>query len=812
MTMASRYWKKPSSFIWKPHLTAPKKSAMAASNRQAEELSKLAHSLKSASANLGAKALAADCLALETAGRNHDLTLLDQQLIAFDSHFCQALTALQHELENSVVINTNLTELPPANDEISGAQIMVVDDDPNFRLITSVNLKAAGFTLFEAHSGNDALNKIKIQQPDLIVLDAIMDDLDGFETCKALRDDPKLTDIPIIMSTGLGDIESINRAFSVGASDFVIKPLNYTILIHHIRFLLRSSHNTAELRNSKLQLSAAQRIARMGYWTWQVEQNKFHMSGYLAELCHVDPDTFAGSLEHFIALISPEDRTKVEETIYSTLEGVPTTSIEYCLLTSNADAIIVRQETALISGGTNKVVTGTVQDVSRQKETERMIHQLAYYDDLTGLASRSLYQERIEQIIKLARRNQKQFAFLYLDLDEFKYINDSFGHNVGDQFLKAVTQRIKFVIRDVDFAARLGGDEFCILIDDIHNEYQAIEVAERCLHEINRPLILGGNQLKPRVSIGIAIYPKDGDNEHDLLKAADSAMYSAKNAGKQRYAYYRPEMTALAMKRLQDEQLLREAVEKNQFVLYYQPQVDLLSGRVNGLEALLRWQHPVRGLVSPFEFINLAETLGLIQKIGDWVIQNACLKMMQWHREGMPLLQMAVNISPLHFRDPQLLDSVQNTLELTHMPARYLELEVTESVMQTKGDLKIFAHIKKLGVKIAIDDFGTGYSSLSSLKELPLDCLKIDRSFVQDLLYNSQTPVLLGTIISLSNAMGYKLVAEGVETIDQVLVMSGLGCQTIQGYYFSKPVPADEVPALVKKDFKLDSAVANRLL
>jgi EAL domain-containing protein (putative c-di-GMP-specific phosphodiesterase class I) len=228
-------------------------------------------------------------------------------------------------------------------------------------------------------------------------------------------------------------------------------------------------------------------------------------------------------------------------------------------------------------------------------------------------------------------------------------------------------------------------------------------------------------------------------------------MYSAKNAGKQRYAYYRPEMTALAFKRLQDEQLLREAIEKNQFVLHYQPQVNLLTGRVHGIEALLRWQHPVRGLVSPFEFIALAENLGLIEKIGDWALYTACQQMMQWHGEGMPLIQVAVNISPLHFRDQKLLDTLQNTLRQTRLPARYLELEVTESVMQTKGDMEIFEHIKKLGVKIAIDDFGTGYSSLASLKELPLDCLKIDRCFVQDVLYNSQTPVLLGAIISLSS-------------------------------------------------------------
>ena len=782
----------------------------AIAHQQADELRKAAHSLKSASANLGANALSGTCLALENAGRTHDFSATKPLLQTFDTCFEQTLKAIKLELTSAHALKNEYASVTsPTETVFNPERVLVVDDDPNFRLITSENLKAVGFEVIEACSGNDALNKLKVWQPDLIMLDAMMDDLDGFETCKALRADPKLTDIPVIMSTGLDDIESINQAFKVGASDFVIKPLNYALLIHHIRFLLRSSRNTAELRNSQLQLSTAQRIAHIGYWTWNVEENKFEMSTYLAELCQIEQSRFSGTLQQFIDLICPEDRAHVEDIIYATLNGVLTSPIEYRLLPDHGNEIVVNQETALLDNGAHKTVTGTVQDVSRQKESERLIHQMAYYDELTGLCSRTFYHERIDQIIRAAKRNRKQFAFLYLDLDEFKYINDSFGHNLGDQFLQAVAQRLKAVIRDVDIAVRLGGDEFCILVDDLKDDFQAIEVAERCLNEINQPLILAGNHLKPRVSIGIAIYPKDGENEHDLMKAADSAMYSAKKAGKQRYAYYRPEMTVLAMQRLQDEQALRDAVEQSQFILHYQPQINLLTGRIEGVEALMRWQHPVHGLVGPTEFIPLAESLGLIVKMGDWALRTACKQMMQWHQDGMPLVQVAVNISSLHFRDGSLLSSVQNVLMQSQLPAKFLELEVTESVMQTRGDMQIFHNIKKLGVNIAIDDFGTGYSSLASINEIPLDCLKIDRSFVQDVLYNSQTPVLLGTIISLSNAMGYKLIAEGVETIDQLLVMSGLGCHNIQGYYFSKPVPAAEIPALVQKDYKLEPSGQN---
>lgn len=773
---------------------------------RAEEIGKMAHSLKSSSANLGAKTLAVQCQALETAGRNGDLSELDRLYKNFESHFIRVRHALTLELEH--IPHEARAKMPLFPEQLSrkvelGVTILVVDDDATFRLLTAEALISLGYRVMEAKNGNTALQKVKLTQPDLIILDALMDDMDGFETCSALRALPALADVPIIMSTGLDDIESINKAYSVGASDFILKPVNYTLLQYHIQFLLRTSRDTSELRGIKQQLSAAQKIARLGYWLWYVEQNKFVVSPYLAELCAIDLHSFNETLDGFLTLVCPEDRPKVEDAIYSALEGEAADYVEYRLQTGGEAYLVVRQETVLMPGASEKVLTGTVQDVSRQKETERMIHQLAYYDELTGLASRAFYHERIDHVIKCAKRGYEQFAFLYLDIDEFKYVNDSFGHNVGDQFLKAIAQRIKSVIREVDFAARLGGDEFCIIVDNITDDFPATEVAERCLIEINRPLLLGSHHLKPRVSIGIATYPQDGKNEHDLMKAADAAMYSAKNSGKQRYAYYRPEMTALALKRLQDEHFLREAIEKDQFVLFYQPQVNAISGTITGVEALVRWQHPHRGLVGPVEFITLAENLGLIKKLGNWVMETACAQMMQWHRQGMPLLQVAVNISPLHFRDPQLIETVSDILGKVRVDPEYLVLEVTESVTQTQGDVEIFADLKKLGVKIAIDDFGTGYSSLASLKKLPIDCLKIDKTFVQDLLYDPLTPVILDAIISITSAMGYDLVAEGVETAEQLAVLREKGCRIIQGYLFSRPVPSGELPNLFAKHLNL---------
>lgn len=774
-----------------------------------------AHALKSASGNLGAKALAKTCAGLEKTVRNSGLDDAAELLGTFERQLAAALSELGDILANlqmpSLAQPTErVTEIEPLPVEARD-RVLLVDDDPNFRLVVGEQLKAAGFEIALAASGEQALQTVDSFQPGLVVLDAVMEGIDGFETCSLLRASPVMTDVPIIMVTGLDDVESINRAFAAGASDFIIKPFSHVVLVHHIKFLLRASRDTAELRDSKLQLSAAQRIAGLGYWTWDADNDSFDASVYLAELCRVEPEYFGGSLQNFLDLVDQSSRGKVAETIYAVADGKDVADIEYMLYPAAGEPLTVRQHTAAIQGRQHMVVTATVQNVSKQKEAERIIHQLAYFDELTGLASRVHYQDRILQSIKTAARQRREFAFLFVDLDEFKYVNDGFGHHIGDQYLKSVARRVQKAVREDDFAARLGGDEFCIIANSIGDEFDAIDIAERCLQEINQPLMLGGHCFRPRASIGIAIYPKDGDNPNDLMKAADTAMYSAKKAGKQCYAYYRPEMTDMALKRLKNEQALRDALERGQFELYYQPQVSILTGRIVGVEALLRWHHPDKGLLLPHEFIDLAESLGLICKIGDWVLLTACEQLRRWQQQGVPPVKMAVNISPIQFREPGLVDTLQHVLDKTGIVPASLELEVTESVTQAQLDLLVFRKLKALGVKIAIDDFGTGYSSLASLKNIPLDCLKIDRVFVQDVLFNPQTPILLGAIIGMANALQFSLVAEGVETAEQSLVMSGLGCEVVQGYYFSRPVSADDVALLFDKDFRLEQGAERGL-
>ncbi len=773
-------------------------------------LTKSAHSFKSACANLGAQTLANYAASLESIAKQGQTQGVEDLLNTMKSELPEILTALRHELDSvTLAVNTELKPATQINPAVQSKRILLVDDDTNFRIITSSILTASAFIVDEAENGLQALDKIKQHKPDLVLMDAIMDELDGFETCKILRADLDMAEVPIIMSTGLGDIDSINRAFDCGATDFIVKPLNYPVLIHRLWFILRTDENSSELRNSKLQLSAAQRIARLGYWTWDIQNNYFQISEQLADLCGISLKTFEPTLEGFIRLILPDDREMVKDMIMTAPYSKTIQHIEYrlqivkdeAILIPQDEVIFVHQEMVKVIENNQAKITGTVQDISQRKATEKQIYKLAYFDHLTGIASRSYYQEHIQTIINTARRRDEQFAFLFLDLDGFKDINDSLGHNIGDQLLKVIAKRLQEVIRDIDFAARLGGDEFCIILTNINDDESVAEVAHRCLQQINAPLILNHQQIKPRVSIGIAIFPRDGEDDMELMKAADTAMYAAKEAGKQCYVFYSKDMAIKAITRLEKEQMLRDAFEKEQFILHFQPQISMRTGRMIGVEALTRWHHPEKGMIPPNDFIPLTEQLGLIIELGNWVIKTVCEQIAQWHSAGLPYLQVAVNISPLHFQDKMLLNTIQNILKETGVPAQYLELEVTESAMQTEGHLDIFNRLRKIGVKISIDDFGTGYSCLASLKQLPLDCIKIDKTFVDDVLTNSHTALLLGAIIGLAKALDYKLVAEGVESKDQVLVMYGLGCEIIQGYYFSRPIPHDEIPNLINMDY-----------
>ncbi|RLA46852.1 MAG: GGDEF domain-containing protein, partial [Gammaproteobacteria bacterium] len=458
------------------------------------------------------------------------------------------------------------------------------------------------------------------------------------------------------------------------------------------------------------------------------------------------------------------------------------------------------------------------QAVKEVTETKDRLRQLAYYDSLTSLPNRRLFTEQLDLLLRLSKRNKEMMALLFLDLDNFKRINDSLGHSAGDLLLREVGKRLSSCVRDSDVVAhyvesgsaridvsRLGGDEFTVVLNQLDSAESAGVVARRLISALTQPVTIEGHELVVTPSIGIAISPNDSNEVEGLLKAADTAMYHAKSSGKNHFLFYHSDMDAAGVDRLKLETDLRKAIERDELVLHYQPQVDTQTGSVVGAEALMRWQHPEQGLVPPFKFIPLAEEMGLIGALGDWGLQEACRQMVELQSLGLNLPKMSVNVSALQF-NPAFIERVNEVLKETGLRPSRLELELTEGIMMDDTDATLSAldDLKELGVNLSIDDFGTGYSSLSYLSRFPLDELKIDRSFVIDYDKSENDASLIIAIIAMARSMKLKLVAEGVETHEQYHFLRQHGANVIQGYLFSKPVPLEELKPLLTRGYFRD--------
>lgn len=498
----------------------------------------------------------------------------------------------------------------------------------------------------------------------------------------------------------------------------------------------------------------------------------------------------------FFGIIHPDSRERCNAELERILAGDVLSPLEATLVARGGRSIIVEGSlTCGVDGDGSTAVWGICRDITERKQVEEQLYRLAHHDTLTELPNRILFHDRLRQAKAHANRYRHQVALMFLDLDRFKIINDTLGHPVGDKLLQEVARRLTDCVREVDTVARIGGDEFTIVLVNIVSVEDVKRVAQKILKALSAPFMVDDYELYVTTSIGIALYPGDGENLDNLVKKADIAMYHAKGEGRNTFKFYVPKMDANADKRLLLETSMRKALDNGEFRVYYQPKVDIASKRITAMEALLRWQHPTLGLVSPSEFIPLAEETGLIVPIGEWVLRTACLQNRAWLEMGLPPMKVAVNLSGYQFQQRNLLGMIRTVLADTGLDADLLELEITESVIMQNPDfaVAVLGEIRDLGVHISIDDFGTGYSSLAHLKRFSINTLKIDKSFVRDVEINSADAAIATAIIAMGNSLNLTVIAEGVETEGQLSFLSENKCDEVQGFLFSTPMPSDEV-------------------
>jgi diguanylate cyclase (GGDEF)-like protein/PAS domain S-box-containing protein len=556
------------------------------------------------------------------------------------------------------------------------------------------------------------------------------------------------------------------------------------------------------LRQREAMLNATGEMAKVGGWELDLSTNELTWTREVYRIHEVD-EGFVPNVERAIEFYTPECRPLIEQAVKGAIEYGEPFDLELQIETAKNKRLWVKalgQSRTLNAG--RRTLFGTFQDITERRQSEERVQYLAYYDALTDLPNRTLLADRLSTAVASARRHKDKVALLFLDLDHFKSINDSFGHSFGDLVLQDVAKRLKKVTREQDTVARLGGDEFLVVLNNVKDISDAADAAERFMGAMTAEFVVQGHSLGLTCSLGISIFPDHGMDVETLLKHADAAMYSAKENGRNSFQFFAEEMTAQVVERLTLENCLRPALEKKQLFLVYQPQMDLATGKIIGLEALLRWQHPELGLVPPDKFIGIAENSGLILPIGEWVLRTACSQARKWQDEGLSAVRVAVNVSAVQFRQPDFCAIITRVLHETGLAPQYLELELTESLLLSSADvtLSVIQELSALGVALAIDDFGTGYSNFGYLRQFRVNRLKIDRSFINNVAVNPDDAAIANAIISMAKSMSLKVIAEGVENEAQMSFLRSHLCDEIQGYYFSKPLTVDKVADKLRGD------------
>jgi diguanylate cyclase (GGDEF)-like protein/PAS domain S-box-containing protein len=682
--------------------------------------------------------------------------------------------------------------------------LLVVDDDEDNRDLLCLRLAREGYATASAEGGQQALEQVGKRRFDLVLLDITMPDLDGIEVLKLIRQRYTAAELPVIMATGKHQSEDVVEALSAGANDYVTKPIDFPVVLARIRTQLARKQAEEALRVSEERYALAVRGANDGLWDWNLITNEVHFSPQWKAILGYAESQVANTPHEWFGRVHPDDIEQLRGKINRHLEGaLAQFESEHRVLHADGSYrwVLSRGQAVRNTEGEVYRMAGSLTDITENKVA----------DALTGLPNRLLFLDRLGRAIERTRRRQEYvFAVLLIDLDRFKVINDSLGHAVGDQLLFAFARRLEARLRSSDTVARPGGghtfarlegDEFAILIDDIHHVSDALRVAERVHQLLASPFALNGREVFTTASIGIAVSTTGYERAEDLLRDAGTAMHRAKIAGNAQSEVFDTAMHTNVVARLQLETDLRRAVERQELRVYYQAIVSLRTGKIAGFEALARWQHPQRGLVSPVEFIPVAEETGLIIPIGAWILKEACHQIRTWQQQfpADPPLMISINLSGKQFVQPDLVDSIRALLQTTGLAPRNVKLEITESVLMddAASATTILGQLRTLGTRLGLDDFGTGYSSLSYLHHFPFDTLKIDRSFVSRIGAEGENAEIVKTIVTLAHSLNLEVIAEGIETVEQLDHLRGLGCEYGQGHFFSKPIDRNTTATLL---------------
>jgi len=686
-------------------------------------------------------------------------------------------------------------------------RLLIVDDNEMNRDMLARRLARKGYDVLVANGAQELVESVKQDGIDLVLLDIEMPEITGLDALRILRKVYSAAELPVIMVTAKNQSEDIITALDLGANDYLTKPIDFPVAVARIGTQLAHKHAQEALKESEERYALAALGSNDGLWDWNIPENEVHFSARWKSMLGFQENEINNKPEEWFDRIHDADRARVKNEITAHQSGsTPHFESEHRMLHHDGTFrwMLSRGLAIRDQSGRPLRMAGSQTDITQAKVS----------DPLTGLPNRLLFIDRLNRLIKYSkRRKNHSFAVVFMDLDGFKMINDSMGHMVGDQLLVGVAERLEKCLRATDTlarlrdtytVARLGGDEFTVLLDDLKDPNDAKIAADRLMKALKPPFLLAGKEVYTSVSIGIAQSNPVYEGPDEMLRDADTAMYHAKSLGKGRYEVFDAKMRASVMARLQLETDLRHALERREFRNYYQPIVNLASGEIAGFEALLRWQHPTRGLLGPIEFIGVVEETGLIRELGWWNLSEACRQIGDW-RAASPAnrdLIISVNLSAKQFLQPNLVADIANLLREIKLPPDALKLEITESTVMKdpSGAVEMLQQIKSLGVRLAIDDFGTGYSSLSYLHRFPLDTLKIDRSFISSMDDDGDGMEIARTILPMAKNLRLDVVAEGVETLEQFELLKKFNCAFGQGYYFSKPLSADGITTLLKGD------------